>query len=63
VLFTDGLVESRSADLDEGLTALLAVATAAGTTDPDELCDRLLAELTGEYRPDDIALLALTRLD
>jgi PAS domain S-box-containing protein len=62
VLFTDGLVESRSADLDEGLAHLLAAAGGSGTTDPDELCDRLLAELTGEHRADDIALLALSRL-
>jgi serine/threonine-protein kinase RsbW len=62
VLFTDGLVESRSADLDEGLDRLLAAAGRSGTTDPDELCDRLLAELTGPHRADDIALLALTRL-
>jgi len=61
VLFTDGLVESRSADLDEGLAHLLAAAVAAGTTDPDELCDRLLADLTGAHRADDIALLVLTR--
>jgi serine phosphatase RsbU (regulator of sigma subunit) len=61
VLFTDGLVESRSADLDEGLTHLLAAAAGAGTSDPDELCDRLLADLTGAHRADDIALLALTR--
>ncbi|MGY1804982.1 SpoIIE family protein phosphatase [Blastococcus sp. SYSU D00922] len=62
VFFTDGLVESRSADIDEGLAHLLAAATNAGTSDPDELCDRLLAELTGAHRADDIALLALTRL-
>jgi serine/threonine-protein kinase RsbW len=62
VLFTDGLVESRSADIDEGLAALLAAASAGGTSDPDELCDRLLGELTGAHRADDIALLALTRL-
>jgi serine/threonine-protein kinase RsbW len=62
VLFTDGLVESRSADIDEGLAALLATASAGGTSDPDELCDRLLGELTGAHRADDIALLALTRL-
>jgi serine/threonine-protein kinase RsbW len=62
LLFTDGLVESRSADLDEGLNLLLAAAEAAGTSDPDELCDRLLADLTGTHRADDIALLALTRM-
>jgi serine phosphatase RsbU (regulator of sigma subunit) len=62
VLFTDGLVESRAADIDEGLAHLLAAAAGAGTSDPDELCDRLLADLTGAHRADDIALLALTRL-
>jgi serine/threonine-protein kinase RsbW len=61
VLFTDGLVESRSADVDEGLAQLSAVAASAVTSDPDELCDRLVAGLTGPHRPDDIALLALTR--
>jgi PAS domain S-box-containing protein len=62
VLFTDGLVESRSADIDEGLAHLLTAAAEARTSDPDELCDRLLADLTGAHRADDIALLALTRL-
>jgi PAS domain S-box-containing protein len=61
VLFTDGLVESRSADIDEGLAHLLAAVESAGTTDPDELCDRLLAVMTGAHRADDIALLVLTR--
>jgi PAS domain S-box-containing protein len=62
VLFTDGLVESRSADIDEGMAHLLIAAAQAATSDPDELCDRLLADLTGAHRADDIALLALTRL-
>jgi serine/threonine-protein kinase RsbW len=62
VLFTDGLVESRTADLDAGLERLRAAAVAAaGSATPDELCDRLLDELTGRHRADDIALLALTR--
>ena len=62
VLFTDGLVESRVADLDEGLAALLEAARRWADRGPDELCDRLLEDLTGEHRADDIALLALTRL-
>jgi serine/threonine-protein kinase RsbW len=64
VLYTDGLVESRGADLDEGLARLRAVAAevAGEQADPDELCDRLLAALTGPSRADDVALLALTRL-
>ena len=61
VLFTDGLVESRWADLDEGLANLLTAAARWADRDPDELCDRLLADLTGAHRADDIALLALTR--
>ncbi|SOE03582.1 SpoIIE family protein phosphatase [Blastococcus haudaquaticus] len=62
LLFTDGLVESRAADIDEGLAHLLAAAVDARTSDPDELCDRVLADLTGTHRADDIALLALTRV-
>ncbi|WP_233498684.1 SpoIIE family protein phosphatase [Blastococcus sp. TF02A-26] len=62
VLFTDGLVESRSADIDEGLAALRAVALAHLGAGPDELCDRLLSELTGSHRADDVALLALARV-
>jgi serine/threonine-protein kinase RsbW len=65
VFYTDGLVESRTADLDVGLARLRTVAAAAtegGPADPDELCDRLLAALTGPRRADDVALLVLTRL-
>jgi len=61
LLYTDGLVESRDADIDRGLAALLEAAERAGTSDPDELCDRLLAELASGVRADDVALLAITR--
>jgi serine/threonine-protein kinase RsbW len=61
VLFTDGLVESRSSDVDVGLARLRASALRSATADPDQLCDRLLADLAGTHRADDIALLALTR--
>jgi PAS domain S-box-containing protein len=60
VLYTDGLVESRSADIDAGLDRLLSVVSAPASS-PDELCDRLLSSLAGGHRDDDIALLALTR--
>ncbi|WP_346619321.1 SpoIIE family protein phosphatase [Blastococcus montanus] len=62
VLFTDGLVESRGADIDTGLDRLREVAARALPAGPEELCDRLLAELTGEHRADDIALLVLSRV-
>jgi serine/threonine-protein kinase RsbW len=61
VLYTDGRVESRSAPLDDGLDRLLAAVERAGTADPGELADRLLAALTGAHRADDVALLVLTR--
>jgi serine/threonine-protein kinase RsbW len=61
VLFTDGLVESRTADIDEGMAELVAATQRAATSDPDALCDLLLAQLTGVHRDDDIALLVLTR--
>jgi serine phosphatase RsbU (regulator of sigma subunit) len=61
VLFTDGLVESRTADLDHGLAELVAATEAAATSAPDALCDLLLARVSGAHRDDDIALLVLTR--
>jgi serine/threonine-protein kinase RsbW len=61
VLFTDGLVESRTSDIDAGLDRLREAATRSASARPDELCDRLLADLAGTHRADDIALLALTR--
>ncbi|OIJ92091.1 ATP-binding SpoIIE family protein phosphatase [Streptomyces colonosanans] len=59
VLYTDGLVERRDADLDEGIAALeSALAGATGT--PQVMCDRLLrsAGVTAGH-DDDVAVLVL----
>ena len=48
-------------ELDTGLELLRAAVEEAGTSRPEELCDRVLARLTGVHRADDIALLVLTR--
>jgi serine/threonine-protein kinase RsbW len=61
VLYTDGLVEERSRDISEGMSALLSAAQTAATNDPDVLADRLLSQLAGETRGDDVALLVLRR--
>ncbi|WTW99613.1 SpoIIE family protein phosphatase [Streptomycetaceae bacterium NBC_01309] len=64
VLFTDGLVEHRGRDLDDGLRRL-AEALAAGGVDatPEETCAAVLDALLPERQSDDIALLvARTRL-
>ncbi len=61
VLYTDGLVERRDADIDVGLAAL---ANAAGSVEPslDAFCRRLMVELGGAgQQADDIAVVALRR--
>ena len=59
VLYTDGLVERRDADIDTGVSTLeRAFAGASGS--PDIVCDRLLRSLgiTAEH-DDDVAVLVL----
>ncbi|MEU6193718.1 SpoIIE family protein phosphatase [Streptomyces sp. NPDC047061] len=59
VLYTDGLVERRDEDLDEGIAALeRALAGATGT--PQVVCDRLVrsAGVTADH-DDDVAVLVL----
>ncbi|WP_225826823.1 ATP-binding SpoIIE family protein phosphatase [Streptomyces naphthomycinicus] len=59
VLYTDGLVERRDADLDEGIAAL-AGALAGATGSPQVVCDRLVrsAGVTADH-DDDVAVLVL----
>ncbi|MFF7793871.1 SpoIIE family protein phosphatase [Streptomyces sp. NPDC007991] len=59
VLYTDGLVERRDADLDEGIAAL-ANALAGATGTPQVVCDRLVrsAGVTPDH-DDDVAVLVL----
>ncbi|MEU6084184.1 ATP-binding SpoIIE family protein phosphatase [Streptomyces sp. NPDC047108] len=59
VLYTDGLVERRGEDIDEGVTALeQALAGATGT--PQVVCDRMIRALgvTADH-DDDVAVLVL----
>jgi PAS domain-containing protein/anti-sigma regulatory factor (Ser/Thr protein kinase) len=63
VLYTDGLVERRGEDIDEGVTALMnALAGATGT--PSVICGRLLRALgvTSEH-DDDVAVLVIQHPD
>ncbi|OIV35265.1 PAS sensor protein [Mangrovactinospora gilvigrisea] len=59
VLYTDGLVERRGQDIDDGITELeSAVAGAAGG--PDVVCDRLLRAMgITEQHDDDVAVLVV----
>jgi serine phosphatase RsbU (regulator of sigma subunit) len=58
LLYTDGLVERRSATLDEGFARLLGAAAGLARSPVDRLCDEVFARLDPELT-DDIALLVL----
>ncbi|MER5863930.1 SpoIIE family protein phosphatase [Kitasatospora sp. NPDC002040] len=55
-LYTDGLVESRKHQLDEGLRAF-RTALNGGSRHLESLCDEVLQELIPHHGEDDIALL------
>ncbi|GGY46869.1 hypothetical protein GCM10010363_29580 [Streptomyces omiyaensis] len=56
VLYTDGLIEARDRDLDEGMRQLgLALGRADGPL--DELCDGVLGRLLVDPAQDDVALV------
>jgi len=58
VLYTDGLIERRARPLDEGFKRLAACLRPP--TDPEQLCERILAQLLGDGSPmDDVALLVM----
>jgi serine phosphatase RsbU (regulator of sigma subunit) len=56
VLYTDGLVERRGEHLDCGFNRLLC-ATSSGPSDPDALCDHLLASMHTDVHADDTAVM------
>jgi serine phosphatase RsbU (regulator of sigma subunit) len=63
LLYTDGLVETREHDVDQGIDRLCATLAALDpTTGPEHVCDAVIAELVGADQDDDIALLAM-RID
>ncbi|TVT22073.1 SpoIIE family protein phosphatase [Amycolatopsis acidiphila] len=58
VLYTDGLIESHTRDLTEGMTILLDKLNAlAASADVEATCDELIRSLTGSRHDDDVALL------
>ncbi|MFG2328127.1 SpoIIE family protein phosphatase [Streptomyces sp. NPDC048604] len=60
-LYTDGLVQSRTRDLDASLTLLsdsLARASQSSPA-PDEVCEELLATMLPAHPSDDVALLVV----
>ncbi|WP_225830125.1 SpoIIE family protein phosphatase [Streptomyces sp. NK08204] len=60
-LYTDGLIQSRTRDVDTARTILRDVLAQAPSA-PDEICDRLLAALLPSRPSDDVALLVARTL-
>jgi serine phosphatase RsbU (regulator of sigma subunit) len=61
LMYTDGLVERRGEDIDEGIDRLLAAASAVAEQPLEKLVDSVLADLCPEAPDDDVVLLALRR--
>ncbi|SPF06976.1 SpoIIE family protein phosphatase [Streptomyces sp. MA5143a] len=57
VLYTDGLVEDRSRDLDEGMELLRKALTGHPDREPEDSCRAVLESLLPERPADDVALL------
>ena len=58
VLYTDGLVEKRTADIDEGLTRLREIFGPGSTDRPlEDLCKATLDGVYSDHQRDDIAVL------
>jgi PAS domain S-box-containing protein len=59
LLYTDGLVETRDTDIDCRLEELLTVLRRLSGLPLEVLLDQVLAEMVGEQRGDDVALLGV----
>ncbi|AEN11643.1 MULTISPECIES: SpoIIE family protein phosphatase [unclassified Streptomyces] len=59
MLYTDGLVEHRDSDIDDGIAQAVSMLSAHGDRPLPELLDALSRGLEDFPRPDDVAVLAL----
>lgn len=59
LLYTDGLIERRDADLDTGLERLQSTLTDLADRPLPQLCDQLLERLVQGRPADDVALVAI----
>jgi serine phosphatase RsbU (regulator of sigma subunit) len=61
LLYTDGLVERRGSDLDEGTSRLVSLIgdLSSRGADLDELCDGLLRGMVEDRPEDDVAIIAV----
>ena len=62
VLITDGLVERRGEDIDEGVGRVLAAAVSSPATRADELLEQILTATRHRGSDDDVTVLVLRRI-
>jgi serine phosphatase RsbU (regulator of sigma subunit) len=62
ILYTDGLIERRTEDIDAGMQRLTTVVAPIAGDPLESLLDQVLTSLRDEDAADDIAVLALRRL-
>jgi serine phosphatase RsbU (regulator of sigma subunit) len=62
VLITDGLVERRGEDIDEGVGRVLAAASASSASSAEELLDVVLGAAKHRNSDDDVTVLVLRRV-
>jgi serine phosphatase RsbU (regulator of sigma subunit) len=64
LMYTDGLIERRGEDLQDGIARVASELTAWHPCSPlGELCEKLVATLAGTPQLDDICVLAVRRID
>jgi serine phosphatase RsbU (regulator of sigma subunit) len=63
ILYTDGLIERRTEDIDIGMRRLVDVVAPIAQDPLEALVDQVLTSLRDEDAADDIAVLALRRID
>ena len=59
LLYTDGLIERRNSDLDDGMQRLRLAAAELADQPLDDLCDQLIERLVETTPGDDVALVAI----
>jgi len=62
ILYTDGLIERRTEDIDAGMRRLVDVVGPISQDPLEDLVDQVLTSMRDENAADDIAVLALRRL-
>ena len=62
ILYTDGLIERRTEDIDDGMRRLVDVVAPIAQDPLEDLVDQVLTSLRDDDAVDDIAVLALRRL-